>query len=1676
MRMLDKQWLLLVCLLAFLSARVHADTSANCIWIEGEAPASVTPASFKPAVENVGRPQYLSNGNWLHINLESGDAAKQIPTEGLVLTYSIIVPQAGSYALWNRVGYEKVRSSFDWRIDNGAWTTVKPDADTVDVEELQTWNPVAWLPMGTQTLTTGAHTLQIRLSRAKDDKGSEAKIVYASDALCFTTAPFHPDGPHKPGDSAAQTESDAAAAAQVFSLSAGNGVAQTATSLKGDWQIAADDELVTDDRLGPIKNAPAAGALNWHAIAVPGDRNKSLPELTYVHRYFLRTRVSIPAGLAGRSFSLHVPSENMIATVFVNGRQCGWTKTPYAAWDCDITQAVQPGQINEIWVGIKDAFYGLANAENAKHPQYTPYDFWHYSTTNQLDMPVLSHYETGLLLTPSLVVAGKAYVSDVFALPSVKNKTLGLEVTVHNPTEQPMTVQIADQVVPLAGGAAEKTFTPQDVTIPAGQDAAIKLSEAWANPKLWWPDAPNQYTVVTTLRVGGQAIDERTTKFGFREWGWHGPQFTLNGVPWHGRADLANYGHADTEALALWKKHGQTMQRVWGEGVYGGLEMPDALDFFDAHGMPVRRTGIFDGEGAAGFYNVTENVGGKEVPRQALFDNWRAQLAAWAKGQRNHPSIFLWSMENEITFINAHVFGLDWVTTLEMKKASDMLAALDPTRPQMTDGGNALLDESLPVYGGHYMQPSLDTLPEGAYDKAGFTHRQVWPITQAKPILFGEDFFAGGVELSDLATVGGESAFVGKAESHPAVGLAAKMLSEGYRWNGINFQFWFGGESDLHYRYWQPVIVLCRQWDRTFGSSQKVIRTLGIFNDTHDAAPITLTWTLAIGGKKVAAQSSIHRVAPGGDQKFNVTLPIPPVTTRREGTWTLILTRGGKPVYSEVKAISVLPMTNALAAPAPKLLAVYDPLGAAAAFLTRTGIAFTRLTSLHSLPITAKALVIGKDALTPAQSTSSALAAYALSGRTVIVLEQKNPLKYQALPGEMAPDTSQGNIAFAEDLDNPLLRGLRQKDFFTWGTDGTVYRNAYVKPSSGGKSLVQCGERLADTALAQMSAGQGQLLLSQLLIEQKLTTNPVARQLLLNMVQYGLEYKQVFHPVMAAAEENQPLTKAMDIIGLHYSKAADPLAALAKPGSIAIVSATPANLHVLAQNKARVDAFTRSGGWILFNDLTPAGLNDYNALVGFDHMIRPYGQEKVTWPAVRRPLTAGLATSNIVLGSGKQIFNYNAGEYPDTNAYSYVLDDDDVAPFGKSTFFAWDKITNNYTMADGFWPLIINFQAPNDGKPYEIPITLPKPQTLTQWTWVSDLNYSGVTQVSLVFNGTDKVSFDTKPNGDPQTFPINPPRTSQNITLQIDEWQHIPSKQQNGQDLIGIDNIYFKAKRPAGFAQKVKPLLNIGAMLEYPRGKGGLLLCNVKFQMSETNPENTGKKQAILAALLRNLHATFSSGKTILAGAHNLIYTSLDIKGQANQYLTDRGWFGDKQFTFADLPRGKQQFADVAYNIYDFTTSPVPNIIMLGGDGIPGNLPDHVSGIPVGRKADALFFLQAARIDSRRNGEEVKVGKKYEMADYIVTYADGSTAKVPLYAEISVDDYKQKAPQALPGAQIAWTKPYAGTDFSAVAYSMQWNNPSPEKVIQKIDLVYGPDKRGVPALLAVTTASENTTP
>lgn len=1689
-----KAFLFLTLLLSGACARAQAP--AKYVWIEGEATSAI---NIRPTIAGWGRKEFLSEEKWLHVNIEADDVDKQMPPGGVQITYRFLLLKAGKHAIWNRVGFEWVRSPFEWRVDDGPWSLARPDDLTTDLMELQKWTEVAWLKLGEVPLTAGAHTLEIRLSKtvepAGKNQGKTAKIVYASDAILIHNGTFFPDGKRKPGEEASDAR-DHQAALQRFALpEPATPGARAFVALKGLWQVARHDEQAPGPTAQPIRDFPPEP--HWKAIPVPGDKNKERPDLVFAHRLWYRTRVNVPRSQAGRSFFLLFPQNNLNTTVYVNGVYCGFNKNPFARFQIDVTKGVKPG-VNEVWVGIRDAWYGYsANPDTPlklRRKFNTPIDYF-AEGFQDLAYPIWNHPQSGILATPVFVAAGAVYAADVFAKPSVATKTLAAEVTLANPTDKQVAGRIEWQAVDPQSSVVEKTFAARPFTLAPGAEQTLNLSQAWPNPKLWWPDDPHQYHLRTTIRVDSSVLDVADTPFGFREWGTQNKHFTLNGVRWHGWADTFT---ADTPQawLAFYRKTNQRMMRFWGTR-WMDLPPDEALDFFDQHGVVVRRSGLLDGQ-RIGYQAIEQDPvlqkRHNSKIKMELMDNWRDQMVAQVKGERNHPSINLWSIENEFLFINGINLYRDRMDQFEAEvtKVSDAVLQADPTRLTMVDGGGATKAQTLPIHGDHYVA-GLSAKP-GRYPDLAYQAnptgggRERWQWDQKRPRFVGEDYFANGINPFDYAYFGGETAFGGKAHARPAAGTIFRMLTQGYRWAEYGaWHFWMTqNEATNQYQSNAPLAVFCRQWDWTFASNATVKRTFGIFNDTRSSDPVIFTWTLTLNGKIVARQTTRHAVPAGHNKKFDASIPLPAVVARQEGQLTLTLSRAGKEVFQDIKAVSILPVAKpwsvaqagrsskttsvAFSRSAPgtvKRVLVFDPHNTVGPFLRARGVSFAPVGSLDALPRDGKVLVVGPNALDQWESSAPRLAAYAAGGRSVVVLEQQHPLRYQGLPAEMKPETNEGRTAWVENLNHPVLRGLQQKDFFTWGPDEIVYRNAYQKPTRGGRSLVQVHGRLQNTALVEIPVANGLLLLSQLTIGEKLPSNAVAGQLLLNLLDYGARFKRPTRPIAAAIETDTPLARALDDMGLRYVRAQTPLQALGSPNvPIALIQATPANLETLATNPAKVDAFTKRGGTIVFNGLTPPGLAAYNKIVGFEHMIRPFGRERVAWGPIRHPLVAGLTTGDIVMLSGERIFDYTSDQYVASDVFSYVVDYQDVAPFATFESDFLRNMVNGMVSSDA-WKYIVNVPIePN--KPVAFALRLPKPQRIVEVEWIGNTFYFPATKVELVADNNAPVTLAVAPHNDPQTLALRPPLVGKNITLRIVNWKTVANKQA----VTGLDDIALRAERPPRFLETVKPLLNIGAMMEYKRGKGGIVLANLLFQDNEAVAENAGKKRTILATVLRNLQAPFADNQSVIAGA-DLHYEPIDLSKHANQYRNEKGWFGDRAFTFAALPSGKQTLAGVAFDLYDFETSPVPNAVMLGGPGVSDALPNEVRGIRVDRKADALFFLHAARLDRRLDDKERAQDKKYEMLRYVVLYEDGKSETVPVYAEIDIDDYKQKEPKAVSGALLAWTHPFTGTNFTAVAYAKPWNNPRPDVRIQSIDMEYGAHKRGVPVLLAITAATTN---
>ena len=443
--------------------------------------------------------------------------------------------------------------------------------------------------------------------------------------------------------------------------------------------------------------------------------------------------------------------------------------------------------------------------------------------------------------------------------------------------------------------------------------------------------------------------------------------------------------------------------------------------------------------------------------------------------------------------------------------------------------------------------------------------------------------------------------------------------------------------------------------------------------------------------------------------------------------------------------------------------------------------------------------------------------------------------------------------------------------------------------------------------------------------------------------------------------------------------------------------------------------------------------------------------------------------------SGEQMFPWAGDKYLVDDEFTYVVDFDDIAPFcefpgakagdlaaARAAGPGWARNTvNGFTSADS-WKLIHYM----DTKAAAVSLKLPREETIDRFSIVLNVHYAVATKVHLLFDDDpDPVVLATRPGAERQDFSVGP-RKCRRLTVRLAEFDKV-------HETTGIDNLWVHVQRPADWPRRVRPLLNIGGLVKYPMGEGGVVLNQLRAKASEAVPVNAQKKQVIAATLLRNLHATFAGGR-ILTSA-NFSFTPLPLEEQCNQYLTkDRGWFdGGRDLTH--LPVGKQEFCGVSYLIRDFRTSPVPSCVMLAGPGARGQLPSAVKGLKAGCKADVLFFLHAFHRTGewRRDQPEQPAPVLFK---YVVRYADGQTADVPVFYGEGADHWICREPAGLASAALAWAAPFPGekSDDQAVLYQFSWTNPRPKVTIESIDLVYGAagSQYGTPALLAITAGEE----
>lgn len=195
------------------------------------------------------------------------------------------------------------------------------------------------------------------------------------------------------------------------------------------------------------------------------------------------------------------------------------------------------------------------------------------------------------------------------------------------------------------------------------------------------------------------------------------------------------------------------------------------------------------------------------------------------------------------------------------------------------------------------------------------------------------------------------------------------------------------------------------------------------------------------------------------------------------------------------------------------------------------------------------------------------------------------------------------------------------------------------------------------------------------------------------------------------------------------------------------------------------------------------------------------------------------------------------------------------------------------------------------------------------------------------------------------------------------------------------------------------------------------------------------------AVFLGEAQAQTLPAKAEAAQAQAETITYIDLQPKANQKLKED--FHSDQYpgnNLAELPTGKQTFADVKFNIGD-------GAIQLGSKRVKDK-PEKIEGIKVDQKLDRLHILHAT---GYRAEDDTPIG------EYVVHYADKSKETIEIvYGKDVIDWWFYPDSKEVTRGKKAWegqNEPAKGFDASIRLYLTTWENPHPGKQVVSIDYI-----------------------
>ena len=887
--------------------------------------------------------------------------------------------------------------------------------------------------------------------------------------------------------------------------------------LGGSWQYQKVSELTTPPEID------ASNSSDWKSVQVPSTLLGFDYERVWIQRSF-----DVPRDAEGQRIRLQFDGVKYNSRVFVNGIHVGGCFNGYDAFEVDVTDAVKWGQPNTLAVGCHD-WTGVFSGEGER-VDFSKKPGWQRPRRFVVDKviaPIGGHYDHyGIWGDVRLLICDPIHVSDLFVRTSVRNQEMVIRYQVTNDSEQDAEVTLQ----PIVEEQGEDLFAipAETIVVPAGETKQVTCRRAWKGARYWSHEDPWLYHLRTELSTG----DVMRTRFGFKEFWIEGHRYVLNGkkvnllaTSWWPPTDPIDRD----EVVKRWKA-------LKAAGV----------NCFRTHTQPWRRV-HYDVADELGLLMIVEGAMWHDPGCTAYHDptywgNFETMIRAMIHREKNRASVIMWSMENES-------YSGREKTELALKHlphAGRMAKQQDPTRPVYfeSDGDPGGVADAI---GLHYVHeyPKYNCWPNEAYwlDKPFranswyINDKELFQWKKKKPFYMGEFLWAPAGTPAPHTIFYGDDAY--RDLDHYTL-LAKAMV-----WNMQILAFrhqeaggispWTVGADDLtdhnplyrSHRYaYQPIAAYCLDYDHRFFGGSTLQRRLSIFNDVMTDSKLQLQWKIHRQGKVLQKYSRDIPMEAGERVSMTMDLALPEVDQRTPVQWTVTLTRDGKQEFSETHDYAVFPVLTI--SPPQSRIGLFDPLGSSngasssegssnegstTAQMKRLAIPFVAIENLADIPADVEVLIVGTEAFSQTEEfhaftigrvdpVRSAVTDFMKRGGRMLVLKQQ---AYPAGLFDVGLTSQESTMTHALRPSHPAMNGVDPEDLKYWRGNNHVTAKELGRPTSGATvSIVASGSKagLANVALLEHPVDRGTVVHSQLLLTEKMETEPTAGVVFRNLLNY----------------------------------------------------------------------------------------------------------------------------------------------------------------------------------------------------------------------------------------------------------------------------------------------------------------------------------------------------------------------------------------------------------------------------------------------------------------------------------------------------------------------------------------------------------------------------------------------